>query len=214
MLEVLMEILVLMAAVLVIEDYAIIGAGLAVANGDLSLGAAVTGCVLGLFVADMIFFAIGRGIGRSALSIPPLTWIIKDVHLDRCADFFDKYGPPTIVASRFIPLFRTAMPLMIGLTELSIRRTAVYFLVASALYCPVPIVLAMAFGQVVLDYLNSYRQYGYVVAISLAVAAWLSFRIGRHLVRSQRDKRKLAATPEETLPLPSLGQETYGKDSG
>lgn len=196
------ELLTLIVAVMVIEDYAMIGAGLAVANADLHLGIALAGCILGLFAADMVFVAIGRGLGRSATQYPPLSWLIREQHLQACARFFQRYGTPAIIGSRFVPLLRTAMPFTVGLTEMSKRRTILCFLVASMIYCPVPIFLAMALGQVVQEHLKSYRQYGYLIAMAVLVVGWLSFRSGKAFLRWQSQRRTLLAS-EPIGPQPN-----------
>src|SRR5262245_48431874 len=62
------------AATLVSEDLTCIGAGVAAAQGQISIGLAVFACFLGIFVGDILLFLAGRTIGRPAVHRAPLKW--------------------------------------------------------------------------------------------------------------------------------------------
>lgn len=65
------------------EDLALIGAGILVSQGHLSLGEAVLAGFVGILGGDLLLYAAGRFLAGSLLRRAPMRWIIAPRDLER-----------------------------------------------------------------------------------------------------------------------------------
>lgn len=59
---------------------------------------------------------------------------IKPEHLNRTHQFFERYGPVTILVARFIPFVRSVAPLAAGSSDMSQGMFAVYNVIGACLW--------------------------------------------------------------------------------
>ena len=78
------------------------------------LGLLISAAILG----DSLNYLIGRSIGQRAHS---LSWVNQQ-HLDKAQDFYQTYGPKTIVLARFVPIVRSFAPFVAGIGHMSYSR--------------------------------------------------------------------------------------------
>lgn len=127
-------------------DSLLFAAGALAAKGDLNVllllivlfGAAVLGNTVNYF--------IGKSVGPRIFS-QEHNRFIKKAHLIRAQEFYDKYGVPAIILSRFLPIFRTFVPFIAGITQMNWAKYTLYNMLGAALWV-VPIVfLGYKFGN-------------------------------------------------------------------
>ena len=107
-------ILIIILCTFVAEDPTCLAAGLLAAEGIIGFWWAALACTVGIFIGDMVLYALGRWLGRGALRRAPLKWIVKEHEIDRMAGWFGSpRGMLVIVSSRFIPASR--VPTVLGL---------------------------------------------------------------------------------------------------
>lgn len=108
-------------------DSLLFASGAAVANSDGDLNIFVLWLVL--FVAavsgDTVNYHIGHFLGPKVLRFENSWWLNKR-HLDSTHRFFEKYGPITVILSRFLPMFRTFTPFVAGVGAMSYRKFIIY----------------------------------------------------------------------------------------
>jgi membrane-associated protein len=99
-------------------DSLLFATGALVAMGTLNLywllGLLISAAILG----DTLNYWIGRSIGQRAHS---LSWVNQQ-HLDKAQDFYQTYGPKTIVLARFVPIVRSFAPFVAGVGEMSYAK--------------------------------------------------------------------------------------------
>ncbi len=134
-------------ATFVSEDLACITAGVLVAEGRMSFPFAIFACFLGIFVGDMLLFAIGRWIGRPVLARAPLRWVVRPGALDRASEWLAKNGAIAIATSRFIPGTRLPTYVAAGALHTSARKFLGYFLLAAAVWTPLVVGLSAGLGM-------------------------------------------------------------------
>lgn len=80
--------------------------------------------------------AINYAIGRSALgqTIIRRQWV-KQRHLDKTRDWFDRYGGRTVTIARFVPIVRTVAPFMAGLIGMHARQFFIYNVAGGIAWC-------------------------------------------------------------------------------
>jgi membrane-associated protein len=101
---------------------------------------------VGAVLGNTVNYAIGRYFGPRIFQIKS-RWI-KMEYLERTKAFYDKYGATAVVLSRFVPIFRSFVPFIAGVGQMSWGKYMAYT-VFSAFIWVVPItLLGYLFGNV------------------------------------------------------------------
>ncbi|HET7488292.1 MAG TPA: VTT domain-containing protein [Acidimicrobiales bacterium] len=114
-------------------DSLLITAGLFAARGDLSLPVILVGVFVAAVVGDQVGYAFGHKVGPSLFNRPDSRFF-KRAYLDRTQGYFEKKGPRTVVAARFIPIVRTFAPIVAGMSAMRYRTFAAYNVVGGLLW--------------------------------------------------------------------------------
>ncbi|MFA7276118.1 MAG: DedA family protein [Pseudobdellovibrionaceae bacterium] len=83
------------------------------------------GCFVAAFLGNLAGYEIGKRWGPKILE-KTKGKLIKQDHVDKCTDFFAKYGPFTVVIARFIHFARTLVPFMAGMTGMNYKAFVIY----------------------------------------------------------------------------------------
>jgi membrane-associated protein len=75
---------------------------------------------------------VGRFAGRRLSSAYPR--IIKPEYLERTHAFFEKYGAKTVILARFVPIVRTFVPTVAGVSRMHYRTFVVYNILGGVLW--------------------------------------------------------------------------------
>jgi membrane-associated protein len=98
-------------------------------------------------LGDQFGYAFGRRFGPAVFRRPN-SRLFKQENLTRAANFFDRYGPRSIVLARFVPIVRTFTPIVAGASGMRYRTFLIFNLVGGTLWgCGVTI-LGYFLGQV------------------------------------------------------------------
>ena len=72
------------------------------------------------FLGDVVNYLIGRWLGRHLLSKPRK--YLKPEHVQEAHEFYEEHGGLAIVACRFLPIVRTLVPFVAGVTKMEFHR--------------------------------------------------------------------------------------------
>jgi pimeloyl-ACP methyl ester carboxylesterase/membrane protein DedA with SNARE-associated domain len=171
-------------ATLVSEDLTCIGAGFLVGADRLSWLAAILGCLLGIFVGDLLLFLAGRAFRKPLLALSGAKWnLVSPDSLARGRDLLGKHGGKAILLSRFTPGLRLPTYLAAGALGMPLLRFAAWFLLAAVLWTPLLVFLAARFGAVIEDWLAAVEGAGgFFVGASVLIAAAIVYCGWRLLV--------------------------------
>src|SRR5690606_31471827 len=107
-------------------DSLLFSIGLFIARGDIEIDIA-TACVIlstAAFAGNVTGYEIGRAIGR------PLSdrdgRFIKKKYFDHTHDFFERPGSKALVIGRFVPIVRTFVTVVAGVSRMSRRRFIIW----------------------------------------------------------------------------------------
>jgi membrane-associated protein len=104
----------LLVGLLLPGDSLLFTAGLLSAAGTLpSLWILLVTIPLAAIAGDQVGYMIGRKAGPAVFRRPESRFF-RIEHVDRCHDYFERYGARTIVIARFVPIVRTLAPVMAG----------------------------------------------------------------------------------------------------
>ncbi|HET6476068.1 MAG TPA: VTT domain-containing protein [Thermoleophilia bacterium] len=136
------------------------------------------------FLGDVVNYLLGRWIGRHLLSKPRK--YLKPEHVQQAHEFYEEHGGLAIVTCRFLPIVRTLVPFVAGMTRMELHRYLAFAALAAVLWVTIFLGAGYLFGNVpwVQDYL------AVALAIAVAASAIPGFIIWalHHLRRRQKDR--------------------------
>ncbi len=99
-------------------------AGTVAAVGGLNIQVLWILIVAAAILGDNMNYFIGRFVGNKILdmNLP----MIKQEHLDKTHEYFEKYGPLTIIVARFAPFVRTFTPFIAGMGAMEYKKFLPY----------------------------------------------------------------------------------------
>lgn len=116
-------------------------------NPPVSIWVLVPATVLVAFLGDQSGYWIGRAIGP-ALFHKEDTRFFKKHYVTETHEFFEKHGPKTIILARFVPIVRTFMPVLAGVSKMDYRKYVAFDIVGAILWGGGVTVLGYFLGNV------------------------------------------------------------------
>lgn len=164
-------------ATLVSEDLACIAAGLLASRGIISFGWALVASFLGIFLGDVLLFAIGRIGGIAMLRRAPFRWILKEDQIVRAEELFLENGAGLIFTSRILPGSRLPIYAAAGVLNYPFWRFSLYMFLAGALSAVILVGLSRRLGDVIFEWLELYETYALPVFLGVALAVYLGVKL-------------------------------------
>jgi membrane-associated protein len=124
--------------------------GLLVTTGkldDLPLWAVCTLIVLAAIIGDQVGYLFGRKVGP-ALFKRPDSRLFKQENVEKAHEFFEKYGPKSLVLARFVPIVRTFTPIIAGVSQMNYRSFITFNIIGGTLWGAGVTLLGAALGKV------------------------------------------------------------------
>ncbi|MFD1340353.1 VTT domain-containing protein [Microbacterium lemovicicum] len=90
----------------------------------------ITGVAVAAIVGDSVGYAIGRRFGKRLFT--PGARVFKARYLERADAFFAMYGAQSLVLARFVPVIRTFVPPVVGMSSMPYRRFLLWNAVGGA----------------------------------------------------------------------------------
>ncbi len=169
--------LVIILSTLVSEDLTCIGTGLLIARGLIGFIPGVLACLIGIFVGDILLYLSGKWLASSTLHRAPFRWFIKEKDIQKSYHWFEAKGPAIIIASRFIPGTRLPTYFSAGAIGASFWMFIFYFGVASIIWTPILVGLAVLLGQEMIAYFNVYQEYALWVLGGVLITLYVVFKV-------------------------------------
>ncbi|MGH7502949.1 MAG: DedA family protein [Longimicrobiales bacterium] len=82
----------------------------------------------------LLVYGLARRWGRHIFDTGLGRWLLKPKQLDRIGQFYERWGTPAILVSRFLPAFRAIVPVFAGVSRLPWPRVAIPLALASAVW--------------------------------------------------------------------------------
>lgn len=106
-------------------DSLLFAAGAIASRGSLDVRILAALLVVAAVAGDAANYWIGRTLGNRLVGGRKVR-LIKQEHLDRTHQFYERHGSKTIILARFVPIVRTFAPFVAGLGQMTYRRFAAY----------------------------------------------------------------------------------------
>ena len=127
-------------------DSLLFAAGTFAASGWMSLPVLLVLLWVAAVLGDAVNYAVGAWMAPR-LAAGKRIRFVKEAHLRKTHDFYEKYGAKTIVIARFVPIVRTLAPFVAGVGKMSYGKFALYNVTGGALWVVVCTVAGYFFGN-------------------------------------------------------------------
>ncbi len=131
---------------------------------------------------DQVGYAIGRKAGPAIFNRPESRFFHRE-NVDRAQEFFDRYGPRTIILARFVPIVRTFAPVTAGVARMRYRTFLTYNIVGGVLWGVGVTTLGYFLGQV--DFIEKNIEFVLILIVGISVIP-----MALELYRGNRKRRR------------------------
>lgn len=168
-------------------------------NPPVSIWVLVPAVVLVAFAGDQCAYWIGRAIGP-ALFHKEDTRFFKKHYVTQTHEFFEKHGPKTIILARFVPIVRTFMPVLAGVSRMDYRKFVAFDIVGALLWGGGVTVLGYFLGNVafIRDHVEAIFLLIVFVSILPGITAVAKKLLGRNATAQEQTEAKLTASTSES----------------
>jgi membrane-associated protein len=131
-------------------DTLLFSVGLLLAIGQLShvpLGWALIVLPVAAILGNMVGYWIGLKAGPKVFDRPN-SRLFKPEYVTRSHDFFEKFGPATIILARFVPIVRTVATVMAGVSRMRFSLYLLYSIIGGALWADGVLMLGYWLGHI------------------------------------------------------------------
>ncbi len=139
-------------------------------------------CAVAAIVGDQVGYFIGTRIGPSLMQRPK-TRFFDPANVHKAEQFFEKYGAKTIVLARFVPIVRTFVPTVAGVSSMHYRTFVIFNVIGGTLWAIGLTTLGFYLGEI--DAVKNNIEIAAVVIVAVSVTP-LAIEFVRH-------RRKAAA---------------------
>ncbi|MGW7290278.1 DedA family protein [Streptomyces sp. NPDC054847] len=177
--------------------------GLLVTTGaiDMPLWLVCTLIVLAAVIGDQVGYLFGRKVGP-ALFKRPDSRLFKQENVEKAHDFFEKYGPKSLVLARFVPIVRTFTPIIAGVSRMNYRSFVTFNVIGGVLWGAGVTLLGAALGKVEFVHKNIEAILILIVLLSV-VPIVIEFLRARS--KNKKSEAAAASAPEGEIPPSSRG---------
>ena len=128
-------------------DSLLFAVGTFAAVGALDLWLTIGLLLVAAIAGDAVNYAIGARVGPAVFRRDDVRFLNRK-HLDRTHEFYEHYGPITIVIARFVPIVRTFAPFVAGMGRMTYARFALYNVTGAVLWIVGLVLAGYAFGNI------------------------------------------------------------------
>lgn len=181
-------------------DSLLFTAGLLVTAGSLDqpLWLVCTLVAVAAIVGDQVGYLFGRKVGPSLFRRPD-SKIFKQENVEKAHEFFEKYGPKSLVLARFVPVIRTFTPIIAGVSRMNYRSFITFNIIGGTLWGAGVTLLGAALGKI--DFVNAHIELILVAIVLVSVVP-----IAIEYLRA-RSKSKKAAAQAPRQPAGTAGRD-------
>ena len=151
---------------------------------------------LAAIAGDQVGYVIGRKAGPTVFRRPDSRFF-REEYVERSAEFFERYGPRTIVIARFVPIVRTLAPVMAGVARMDYRTFLAYNVIGGVLWGVGVTTLGYFLGQVQFVHDN-------IEPIIIGIVALSFIPIALELLRARRSRPATTEDEEAEAREPVL----------
>ncbi|GAB3872547.1 DedA family protein [Terrabacter terrigena] len=185
-------------------DSLLFAVGLFVATGQVhvNLGVAILALCGAAFIGNVAGYEIGRAIGTPLYERDGR--VLKKKYFDQTTDFFDQHGNKALVIGRFVPIVRTFITVVAGVSRMERRRFFTWSAVGAVLWAAGLTLLGYFLGQA-FPWISDKLEIAILLIVAVSVLPMV-FEVVKH----RRQAKAMAAEAGEAAG--DLADRTPGSD--
>ncbi|MFI9308039.1 DedA family protein [Streptomyces triculaminicus] len=157
-------------------------------------------------LGDQAGYLFGRKVGPSLFKRPD-SRLFKQENVEKAHEFFEKYGPKSLVLARFVPVIRTFTPIIAGVSRMNYRSFLTFNIIGGLLWGVGVTLLGASLGKIEFVHQRIEMMLVAIVLISVVPIAIEFLR-----ARSKAKKAAAQAPAAPAAPAPMAGG--YGGHQG
>ncbi|AXK35921.1 DedA family protein [Streptomyces armeniacus] len=122
--------------------------------------------VIAAVAGDQVGYLFGRKVGPSLFKRPD-SRLFKQENVEKAHEFFEKYGPKSLVLARFVPIVRTFTPIIAGVSRMNYRTFVIFNVVGGILWGAGVTLLGASLGKV--DFVHAHIESILILIVLLSV---------------------------------------------
>jgi membrane protein DedA with SNARE-associated domain len=163
-------------------DSLLFAAGTFAALGSFNIGLLVLVLTLAAILGDTTNYFIGYHLRPQILTKNKIRFIKED-HLNKGQEFYDRHGGKAIIFARFMPIIRTLVPFVAGLSDMTYKKFMFYNLIGGITWISSMTLGGYLFGNIPLVKNNFSAVVLLIIFVSL-LPGFISYF--RHIFKNQR----------------------------
>ncbi|WP_406331944.1 DedA family protein [Streptomyces sp. NBC_00203] len=163
---------------------------------DFPLWAAVLLICLAAILGDQAGYLFGKKVGPS-LFTRPNSRLFKQENVVKAHEFFEKYGPKSLVLARFVPIVRTFTPIIAGVSGMKYRSFITFNIIGGVLWGAGVTLLGSWLGNIDFVHKNIEAILILIVLVSVVPIA----------IEFLRARSKAKKNPPQATPAPAPAQQ-------
>jgi len=158
-------------------DSLLFTAGALASLGSLNVWVLFLALSFAAILGDTVNYWIGKRIGLRAFS--GSVRFLKQEHLRKTEEFYEKYGRKTIILARFVPIVRTFAPFVAGVGSMRYGVFLAYNVIGGVLWVAICVFSGFLFGNIPIVKKNFSLVILAIVAVSMLPLVWETLRARR-----------------------------------
>jgi membrane-associated protein len=160
-------------------DSLLFAIGAIAARGDLDIYLTIFLLIIAAILGDTVNYRVGLFFKDRILKGEKLRFI-KESHLEKTKEFYDRYGGKTIIIGRFIPIIRTFAPFVAGIGTMEYRYFIMYNVVGGVIWILIFTIAGFYFGNLPMIRKNFTLVIFAIIVLSILPAVIEYFRSKRY----------------------------------
>ncbi|MFD7720900.1 DedA family protein [Streptomyces sp. NPDC059814] len=153
---------------------------------------------LAAIIGDQVGYLFGRKVGPSLFNRPD-SRLFKQENVEKAHEFFEKYGPKSLILARFVPVVRTFTPIIAGVSRMNYRSFITFNIIGGVLWGAGVTLLGAVLGKIEFVHKNIEAMLVLIVLISVVP-------IGIEFLRARSKSKKAAAAADDEGQDPAAGR--------
>jgi membrane-associated protein len=170
---------------------------------DFPLWAAVALICVAAILGDQAGYVFGKKVGPSLFNRPD-SRLFKQENVVKAHEFFEKYGPKSLVLARFVPIVRTFTPIIAGVSGMKYRSFLTYNIIGGVLWGAGVTLLGSWLGNIDFVHKNIEAILILIVLISVVPIIIEFLRARSKAKKNPQAPQAQHADPAETQPFPVI----------
>jgi membrane-associated protein len=147
-----------------------VGALLAIGLPNLDLSVMIVVLIAAALAGDTVNFHVGRWMAPRLFRNQQSRWL-NPKHLERTREFYERHGGKTVILARFIPILRTYVPFVTGMSGMPYSRFMMFSVTGGTLWIASVTSLGYFFGNLPAVKTNFHLVILAILVVSLAPVA-------------------------------------------